>query len=206
MDIHKPILSAVTVFVTIAVVSHPVFAGLVCIYGGDFSLPIPAEPTDSRGWMADAVIDITEHHVILDLDVGLSLSHTSIFDLQIFLQSPSGTKLCLNMYNPYDEFIVGQNYKQTIFDDEADTPIEQASPPFTGRFKPRQPANLSTFDLEDSYGLWRLKIYDAFYYDTGTLQNVELTIRVPEPATAILLILGAAFMRLHKRRTRRNHT
>jgi len=55
---------------------------------------------------------------------------------------------------------------------------------------------LSSFDNEDAYGTWRLQIYDRLEADTGTLNSFELIITTPEPATAILLILGIALLRL----------
>jgi len=181
--------------------SCPVYAGLVHIYGGDFDLPIPANPDDTKGWMPDAVINITDHITISDLDVAITLTHTNVFDLQIFLQNPAGTSLCLNMYD-FDEFFVGANYEQTIFDDEAAVPIEHAQAPFTGRFRPRTPTLLQVFDGQDSFGSWRLRIYDAWYADTGTLDTFELIITTPapEPATAILLILGAGLINLFRPR------
>jgi subtilisin-like proprotein convertase family protein len=180
-----------------------VFANPVHIYSADFDLPIPSpDAPDSefgRGWMADAVIDVPDHFTVDDIDVGITLTHTNMFDLQIFLQSPDGTTLCLNQYGIY-EYLEGANYTQTIFSDEAELPIEQADPPFTGEFRPKTPNLLEAFDGLDSFGLWRLRIYDAWYYDTGTLNHFELIITTPEPATAILLILGMALMRLHKHR------
>ena len=172
--------------------------GPVYVYSGDFDLPIPADTDSSQGWMADAVIEIPDHCTIRDLDVGITLTHTSVFDLQIFIQSPDGTTLCLNEYS-FDEYFEGENYTQTVFDDEAELPIEQGQPPFTGRFRPKviDPLNLlGVFDGQDSFGLWRLRIYDAWQADTGTFHHFELIITTPEPTTAILLILGIALLRL----------
>jgi subtilisin-like proprotein convertase family protein len=199
MDAPNAVQRIVAIVLIVVGVSFPVFAGQVHIYSDQFDLPIPANPDDTKGWMADAVIEITDHFTIHDLDIRISITHTNVFDLQIFLQSPAGTRLCLNMYNPFDEFFEGENYTQTIFDDEAETAIGVAEPPFTGRFRPKaiDAANLlEIFDGQDSYGLWQLQIYDAFYADTGNLDSFELIITVPEPATAILLLLGSGLITL----------
>jgi subtilisin-like proprotein convertase family protein len=180
----------------------PVFAGQVYKYEGEFNLQIPAEPDSSKGWMANAVIEIDYHFTILDLDVGITLTHSNIFDLQISLQSPDGTTLSLNAYNPDNEFFQGADYSQTVFDDEAQTSIGQAQPPFTGRFRPNNGSLLEIFDGQDAYGPWQLKIYDAFYHDTGTLESFELTIVTPEPATMVLLALGAGCAALFRPRRR----
>jgi hypothetical protein len=174
------------------------FSGSVHLYSGDFNLPIPAELGSSKGWMADAVIEIPDHLVISDLDIGISLTHTNVFDLQLFLRSPAGTIICLNVYDPFDEFFVGANYTDTIFDDEALLSIKEGEAPFTGRFRPLEPYKLSKFDDEDSFGFWHLRIYDAFYADTGTFNHFELMITAPEPASAMLLTFAAALLRLFK--------
>ncbi len=175
------------------------FSDPVHIYSGDFNLPIPADLNSSKGWMADAVIEIPDHFVISDLDVGISLEHTNVFDLQIFLQSPDGSEICLNMYN-YDKFFIGENYKDTIFDDEAPFSIKDGVPPFTGRFRPLEPYKLSKFDGKDAYGSWRLRGYDAYWWDSGTFNHPELTITTPEPTTAVLLTFGIGLFRLFKPR------
>jgi hypothetical protein len=188
----------------VAGLGSPVFAGPTIIYGGDFDLPIPApddpESEYGMGWMDDAVIEIPDHFTIYDLDVGITLMHTKVFDLQIFIESPAGTRLCLNMYNPLYEYFEGEDYIQTIFDDEADLPIEEGQPPFTGRFRPKAPNLLELFDGQDTFGQWKLQVRDAYYDDTGNLESVEVMITICEPGTATLLILGAAFVALFKPR------
>jgi len=202
---NSKLLGTAAILFAVLSVSLPVHAAPVYIYGGDFDLPIPANPDDTQGWMEDAVIEIPDHHTIIDLDVRISSTHTSIFDLQLFLQSPGGTILCLNMYD-FDEYIEGENYEQTIFDDEAQVAIEDGEPPFTGRFRPKaiDPFNLlELFDGQDTFGQWHLRIYDAYYNDTGTLNSFELIITTPEPASAILLTLGTVLITLLKPRRMR---
>lgn len=203
MEAHSRVQWIVAVLFGLGALSFPVFADEVYTYQGDFNLQIPADPDASKGWMADAVIEIDSHFTISDIDVGVTLTHSNVFDLQISLQSPDGKSLCLNMYNPYNEFFTGADYSQTIFDDEALIPIDQAEPPFTGRFRPNNGSLLEIFDGQDAYGPWQLRIYDAYYHDTGTLDSFELAITIPEPATVVLLVLGtgcAALLRPRKSR------
>jgi hypothetical protein len=98
------------------------------------------------------------------------------------------------MYDPETEFGVYENYARTIFDDEAELSISEGEAPFTGRFRPRAPSSLGVFDALDSYGTWRLQIYDMFDSDAGTLDTFELLITTPEPATVILLLLGITIL------------
>ena len=204
MDARSAVQWIVALLVIMEGISPPVFAGTVYTYGGDFNLHIPAEPDDTRGWMPDAIINIPDSFPVLDLDVRISLTHTSAFDLQVFLQhtveidgKPVKTRICLNMYDFEKGFFKGRDYINTIFDDQAHIPIERARSPFTGRFRPRSPFRLSTFNDHNAFGQWSLQIYDAYYYDTGSLNYFELTITAPEPATAVLLMLGAALISLY---------
>jgi hypothetical protein len=198
METRSAVQWIVACLVITAGISFPVFAAPVYTYGGDFDLPIPklvtSDPDISKGWMEDAVIEITDHFIVSDLDVRISITHTNVFDLQIFLQSPVGTRICLNMYT-FLEFFEGANYTQTVFDDEAQLSIKEALPPFTGSFRPLEHYKLSDFDGQDIYGIWRLQIYDAWDWDTGTLDRCELFITTPEPATVIFLILGAGLLK-----------
>jgi subtilisin-like proprotein convertase family protein len=186
-------IKRIAAVVTLAIwLSNPVSA-VIHTFGDQFNLPIPEDSGQSRGWMSDAVINVTEHIIISDIDIEINIAHTSAFDLQLFLQNPAGTSVLLNFYNFHD-FFEGADYIRTIFDDEADLSIEQAHSPFTGRFRPRSPELLSIFDGQDAFGRWHLRIYDAYYADIGTLENAQLLIITPEPATAILLCLGITIL------------
>ena len=168
-------------------------ATYVHTYGGQFNLPIIDVPgPDSQ--MTEAIIDVPDHFPIHDLDVRINITHTNVFDLQLFLQDPLGLRICLNMYDFKDEFGSYPNYTETIFDDEALLSIEQAEPPFTGRFRPRQPCELSLFHGRDAYGAWTLQICDMYDWDTGTLDSFELIFTTPEPASALILALGGALL------------
>lgn len=171
-------------------------AGSVHIYSGNFNLLIPANPDDTKGWMDDAVIEISDYFIITDLDVGINITHTNVFDLQIFLKDPCGHQICLNYFDAMTEYDIYPNYTNTIFDDEALFSIKEGDAPFTGRFRPIEPYRLSAFDGEDSFGPWKLQIYDMWDWDTGTLDSFELIITTPEPATAVLLTLGFSLMTL----------
>ena len=199
MDAHRGLKWIISLFFVWVSWSTAVFAGPTFIYGGDFDLSIPDKPASGSS-MIEATIIIPDHLTIYDLDVGINVTHTNIFDLHIFVQSPIGTRLCLNKYNFKDEFFKGEGYVQTIFDDEAEIPIEQGTAPFTGRFQPKAGSLLEIFDGEDAYGFWSLQIYDMWYWDTGNLERVELIITVCEPTTLTLLALGAGLTILFQRR------
>jgi subtilisin-like proprotein convertase family protein len=179
-------------------------------YVAQFQLSIPADSGQTKGWMDDAVIDVPDHIIITDLDITITLTHTSVFDLQLFLESPSGTRVLLNRYDPLSDYFEGQDYDQTIFDDEAAVSIQEGLAPFTGRFRPMSPDTLSAFDGENAYGPWRMQIYDAFFFDTGKLDEFGLfitTSSVPAPSTLALVLIGLGLIRRGSaRRLHRNRS
>lgn len=177
-------------------------AELIWFYGGRFDQAIPADPEATRGWMDDATIEVPDHLLIEDLNVSVSLTHTNVFDLQLFLTSPSGTTVLLNVYDSFTEYFEGADYDQTVFDDEAELSIADATPPFHGWFRPRTDGALAAFDGEDAFGCWRLQIYDAHTVDKGHLEAFGLIVTaIPEPATVLVLLAGLGFVGLSRRRT-----
>ena len=204
MDTRSSAIGMVAAFFLVMVFPSVGFPDPTHIYTGDFNLPIPANPDDTNGWMNDAVIEIPDHFVISDLNVRLTLTHESLFDLQILLQSPVGTNVLLNPAGNLAFIVRGKDgrlhaYGGSVgwfFDDEAEVSIEQATEPFIGAFRPVE--SLSSFDEQDAYGPWRLRIYDAFPSDTGTFNRFELMITAPEPATAILLTIAVVLITLSK--------
>jgi len=189
-----------SILLVVAVWPGAVHADPVVSYEDPFDLPIPADSDATKGSMADAIIDVSDHCIILDLDVVVSVSHTQVFDLQLRITSPSGTTVVLNMYDPFNDYFEGADYSNTVFDDEASVSISEGQPPFEGRFRPIDIEGLSAFDGEDAFGQWHLQIYDAYYMDTGSLTFCELVITAPEPSAALLLLLGAGLLRRRRQR------
>lgn len=200
------------IFAVIAAVvgfNSDVFAGSVNIYRSSFDLliPSPDDPNSrfGQGWMVDAIIEVPDSFLVQDIDVVVAVTHESFFDLEIILQSPTGTNVLLNpagnlaflVRGPGGGFEPVGGSMDMHFDDEADESIEQAAEPFDGPFRPVW--SLSGFDGQEAYGLWRIRINDWWQDDTGSLQRVELFITIPEPTTVVPLMLGALLLHLHKR-------
>ncbi len=204
MHTRNPTLTILPVLMFVAGCVSFACAAPVRIYGRDnFNKPIPADPKNSKGPMEEAAITITDNFTISDLDVVVTIDHTNVFDLQLFLESPDETRICLNMYDFKKEFFKGKGYTQTIFDDEAALGIEHGRAPFNDRFRPKaidEQNLLSAFDGENLAGVWKLQVYDSFFYDTGSLKTFKLMVTIPEPACAILLTLGTGLVVLHKSR------
>lgn len=108
--------------------------------------------------------------------VSLSLNHTWDSDVGIYLRNPSGGEIALSVANGSN----GDNYTNTIFDDDAPTSITAGAPPFTGMFRPEQP--LSTFQFTPTSGTWGLRLNDSASQDTGTLITWTLKLQPGIPA------------------------
>jgi len=210
MEARSSILRVFSIFAITLPLSTVASASIVQIYRAEFnSRPIPSAPNQSKGWMNDAVIEIADHFIIHDLDTRIVFTHTSLYDLQIDLQGPAGNRVNLSAAGNLSFITRDNNGRLTTiasagelyFDDQADVSIEDAGPPYSGPFRPA--SALACLNGQDISGRWKLKIYDAFYSDTGKLESFELIIQTPEPATIILLMFGIFLMmifRHHKKK------
>lgn len=108
---------------------------------------------------------------INDLNFKINVTHTSIGQLHVTLQSPAGTSTTLIA----SVGGTGDNYTNTVLDDEAATFITAGAAPFTGTFKP-SPGLLSIFDGQSMNGTWTLSIRDTVTGTGGTLNSWSLEI------------------------------
>jgi subtilisin-like proprotein convertase family protein len=109
---------------------------------------------------------------IVDVNVSLNITHTFNSDLDVFLISPTGTRVELFT----DVGGSGTNFTFTVLDDEATTSITAGTAPFIGTFKPE--GLLSTFDNQNPNGTWRLEVTDDLIGFAGRLNNWSLNFTV----------------------------
>lgn len=114
---------------------------------------------------------------IVDVDVMLDITHTYNGDLNVFLISPSGTRV--ELFSDVGSFT--DNFHGTILDDDAPISITAGTAPYTGSFRPEQP--LSTFNGENPNGVWTLEIKDDANTDVGVLNAWSITIVGAERST-----------------------
>jgi len=110
-----------------------------------------------------SVVTVSGDETVLDVDVRLNITHTYDGDLDIFLIGPEGTRVELTS----DNGGTGEDFIDTIFDDEAPTSITAGSAPFTGRFRPE--GSLVTLDGLPAAGSWTLEVTDDAGVDQGEL-------------------------------------
>ena len=134
---------------------------------GNVSLVIP----DDEDTGLSSVINIEKDFEITDVDVKINVRHSYASDLRIKLVGPEGDEVVLVQANDSD----GENYTETIFDDEAELILISRAAPYTGRFKSAEV--LSLFNSKSSVGNWTLKLVDTYPEDEGTLLNWSINFK-----------------------------
>jgi len=117
-----------------------------------------------------STLAVTDSRIIADINIEVDLSHTYDSDINIMIQSPSGTRC--GLASEYGGS--GNNYSVTLFDDEASSPISSGSPPFNGAFQPDN--GLWIFDGENIQGTWTLYVYDGYAGDGGTFNSWRINV------------------------------
>ncbi len=107
---------------------------------------------------------------IADVNVNINITHTWVSDLVVTLISPAGVRVPLFAGVGGS----GDNFVNTVLDDEAATPITAGVAPFTGSFRPS--GSLALLDGVSANGIWTLEVADTAGGDTGTLNSWRLDI------------------------------
>lgn len=125
----------------------------------------------NSGTVTNSVITITEDVIINDVNVTLNIEHTFDADLDVFLVAPDGTTR-VELFT--DVGSSGDDFTNTVLDDDATTAITAGSAPFTGTFSPE--GSLADFNGMSSLGDWTLEITDDANQDGGNLLDWSLEI------------------------------
>lgn len=130
-----------------------------------------------------SVLNNQTSKLILDVNCTVNITHTFDADMTISLISPQGTEIILAGGVGWD----GDNFNNTIFDDEADLYIDSslAQPPYSGTFKPLE--KLWLLDGENSFGEWKLKIVDNGYADGGQLLAWSLKFKYSDGTDNVII-------------------
>lgn len=138
----------------------------------------PVVVPDTR--QGSSVIEVTGiTGIILDVNVTIDIVHTYDGDLRITLISPNGDQLRLatNVGGG------GDNFLQTVLDDEAAADIGEGSAPFTGSFRPED--SLSVLNGLSPNGVWTLKVEDTAGADEGAITGFQLSFVVSAETTSV---------------------
>ncbi len=182
------------------VLCSPMF-GAVIKTSGPCELRIPAAG-DGKAWMEPSELHVEEYCYIRDLNVKVNITHSEVSDLRIILESPWGVSLMLKNVWPAPWREKYANLTDTVFDDDGADNLIAGEAPYTGVFRPEPGYPLSAFKYHNAQGIWRLKILDAYYHDTGVLNSWELQINhAPEPGALLCIMLGLPYLRAVRRST-----
>ena len=134
-----------------------------------------AIPDDNAGGVSSSVF-VAERGRINDLNVTIaSLQHGFVGDLVLDLIGPDGTRVRL-VEHPGGPDNPGDDFANTVFNDEAASNISTGTPPYTGHLRP-QNDQLSRFDGLSRRGTWTLRVRDLNEGGTGTLNGWAVTSR-----------------------------
>jgi subtilisin-like proprotein convertase family protein len=136
----------------------------------------PLNIPDNNATGISSTLNYTFNKTISDVNVTVNITHPYDADLTLSLTSPQGTSIILSSGNGDS----GDNYTNTVFDNQASTDINLGMAPFTGIFKPQ--GSLTIFNNQNSFGNWVLKVVDGGAQDVGTIDNWSIEIcGVPVP-------------------------
>ncbi|WP_299116060.1 thrombospondin type 3 repeat-containing protein [uncultured Winogradskyella sp.] len=142
----------------------------ICNLGRASDLPIFIIDEQDEPQVYISEIFIEDNFIINDINVSVDITHSWTGDLRIALVNPAGDFILLS-----DQIGgSGDNYENTVFDDQAPTPITGGTPPYSGVFSPEQP--LSTFNGEFSRGTWLLGVVDFADGDGGSFNDWTIEI------------------------------
>ena len=139
---------------------------------------VPKAIPDNSPVGATSTLAITAPGTVTKVTVTLSIAHTFDGDLTIQLISPAGTTVNLSDRNGGNG-----NFFNTVFDDDAPTPIASGVAPFNGVFRPDQP--LSTLNGAAITGAWKLFVVDNAPVDIGSIQHWSLAVQSSVPACTV---------------------
>lgn len=178
---YNPVLNTITTYywrvrstnICATSVNSSVFsfttANISCAsYNASTGLPIAISASGINTYTS--TINVASNLVITDVNVRVNITHAWDADLDITLTSPSGTVIELTT----DNGGTGDNYSNTIFDQQATTLITAGAPPYTGSFIPE--GNLTLLNGQLSGGNWILSVTDDANDDGGTFNSFGLDI------------------------------
>lgn len=125
-------------------------------------------------YTATATIDIADPRKIIDVNVHFNMSHTFVGLVTLYVLHPDGTLVFLSNRRGG----TGDHFIETVFDDEAATPISSATAPFTGSFRPD--GLLSSLDGKGIAGQWKVVAFDDVSGAGGLITDVDLLLTVTQ--------------------------
>ena len=138
------------------------------------SADTPVAIPDNNSTGATSTVSVADGTIVQDANVTANITHSYDGDLTLYLITPGNTSITLAARRGGS----GDNFRNTVFDDEASSAITSGAPPFTGSFRPE--GSLSAADGVSGAGSWKLKVVDSAFADTGTIDGWTLNLVYPD--------------------------
>jgi subtilisin-like proprotein convertase family protein len=137
--------------------------------------------TIAPGQSVSSTINVPDIYTLQGITLELNITYPYDPDLTVTLTAPaqgSNPPVTITLFSGVGTAGNNQNFFNTIFDDNADTLIQNGGPPFFGRFKPQEPLSTFVSDGTDVHGAWTLTITNNSTNPAhmGTLANWSLTL------------------------------
>ena len=136
--------------------------------------PVPVPTQSATPNIAN--ITVPDNKPLVDVNVKINMNHTYDGDTVISVRHPDGTIVTLSNRRGGS----GDNFINTVFDDQASGSITTGVAPFTGSYIPEQP--LSALNGKNAAGTWQVQVLDNVSGDGGTLTSAQITLRYPVQA------------------------
>ena len=156
------------------------------------SLDIPKHIPDNNEGGITSVITVNDNFIVTDVNVMVDISHTWIWDVQIYLEDPNGTEVLI-----YDRSCGASNVERininAVFDDDAASVVcNNSNPAISGVTKPDN--QLTLFDGVSSLGDWKIKVIDKSSGDTGVINNWSIQLCKTDATASINHFLFRKFI------------
>jgi len=159
--------------------SHFAYGGAPVLIplGNPVGVDVPFEVSGFDGTIAKLKFNIDGQTCSIAVGATtVGIDHSWAGDLILSLRSPSGRTVTV-MSEPGGPFNSGNNFCQTVLDDDAPDSINNvtaAQNPFTGTFSPFSP--LAAFAGDTANGTWTLHAQDLVAADTGSVRAFSIDI------------------------------
>ncbi|TWU01214.1 proprotein convertase P-domain-containing protein [Stieleria varia] len=121
-------------------------------------------------------IVVTDSFYVADVNVQLSISHTNVSSLDVYLVAPDGQEI--ELFTGIGGG--GNHFDETILDDEAEINVARAAAPYQGSFQPEsvlyKRPSLSAMKGKNAQGTWQLIIRGSRNDRIGMLHDWKLMI------------------------------
>ena len=125
-------------------------------------------------------IEVEDDFIVADLNVQISVTHSNVDQLDAYLTGPEGQRV--ELFTQVGGS--GDHFDGTVFDDQTETPVAKAKPPFKGTYRPeaidkKQPG-LGSFNGKSVMGVWQLVIRGTRSDRFGMLHSWGITAKPAE--------------------------